>query len=1265
MINSKSTNLDSQEKRRKRRFGWMPFSFLIIFLLLIGITFLLPNTFVQSATFFKGKPRPITQASQTLPVNIQNAIENLAKQEIKEEQAIATLPVNVSINATLTDQSGPSIQPLIDSITALTGNPVDRAQARLAKVDRLIKELINVLTKDKSDLGINKARSIIQEIGRETDAVVTDKDAQANRDILRLLIEQYNRLQLIIQQLEDRLPIRAYLEIEKARQKYLVVTATASINAAPNLDAVHSIALKEVERIVGKDFAELKAIEIISDFEAGIRPQAREKLESLQKQLALGFEKKMLKLPKNVRDRKLQNFINYSYGNPLNQAESFEKMKSLVSDREIILGLDVLKELALKRLEDRVFEINPDQIDLQNKFLDSSLRKSEDLKILAQLKLNVLASNDEVRKKKIANLEKISLEKVIEIFGNKKTLDEYFDDSSIKNSDLLAVSVVSQLSDILNGSAEVSGEAKSAIKNIKQKTLQNFTANIRKANFSTFEKFSYNPVSENADVRLLFPNPQASLLLESLRNELENKDRSVIVIAQRSLATIIARSQKVLVQVNQQKLYEKIQQITQSIFVSDNQTDFEKKLSKELQGEIASFKKTLSQRSIPQIITPPGIILPKIAKLSDNVEEAIILAAKARIKNREKSEEAKLDLTVQAKDLGVSDPVILPDSPLYKLKSALRLFQLAITFDPLQKAEILIAQDNQKTLEAAELIRRNSSLITINKSLEVLEEIQSDFAKLKASSKNFAKLKKENPKKVDELIDRIIVNGLARQTVFSAIEEKVYGEDFVKVEKIRTSVLKDGIDTLLQLTGGDANILVAKLEKAANTGTGSKFKELKAIELLVEIKRFQPEKIGLIIAASETRLIKKFEAKILQIEAKGRNRDLLNYAKNFLGNPVRQFETFDDLKKDFTDHQTKFLAETLKNVATENLTDRIAEISDATSQQEFVDAIVGDKPEDLKIITEIELRVEGPQIVDLPQTIIEEKIENIKAVVEENILDTYKDDAEALAQTDFFQDAANTPDIIDVEVIQELTDILTRTPEVAPEVINLVQKTENTIVAEFENAVSEAVKTSSETIDILTPAPEVLAELVELKNEAKSESEKAEIDLAIREEIKLIEEYLEAEVSDPSTVQTYIDQITNDPVIAEVIEEVGGKEFAQIIEETSEETQQTVNSQEEVLQITVDEIQEEIFQAPVSAPSTVEQTLPQAVQEEIQEIKQEVPVEQVPQVTVETSVATSVTEPISQPESAPAESDSAPAPAAVEVKPPEESVPESPSVPGL
>lgn len=1312
---------DKNEKPEKhkiyrRKFGHLPFFFpFLLFLILVLVTLAQTPSFYLSAFKFN-RPKPIVQSSTKLPANVQNAIVDLAKQEIKNEQANAALVANIPVASLPSSIPLPIIQPVVDTVRELAASPSDLAKIRLGKVDRLIRELVSLLTEDKSEKAIDRAVNIIKEIGSETDKVVLDKNVQTDRGILALLIEQYNRSQLIIQKLEDTLPVDAYLKVEDARQKYLVVTATASINAAPNLDAVHNIAIAEVKKVVGNDFAELKAIEIISDFKSGLKPEAKQKLTGLEKDLAIEFEKRMLKLPKVVRSRKLQDYIKYSFGNPMRQAEAFDNMKDFLTDREMILETESLKELAIKKLEDRVFEIKSQEV--LDKFLDLSFKNPSNLSILAQMKLDVLASNDAQRKKQITELEKNSNKKIIEAFGQIKNLDLFFPQNTVENSDILDVSVISQLSDTLNSSPKVGSDVKNKIKSIKQKALQSFVSRVSKGGFSTQVKLSYNPVLANADVRILFPAPYAISLLEDIKKESDVVNKSAIDIAERSNSilvsdhileindptvfgqyqefisqnskvrgiiqnytgpnffTLLSKKKQIIVSENkksQQVLYEKVQQIVQDIFITKGKTNVEKTLPVEIQKEIAKLKGKLPDNNVPKIETPNGINLPKVAKLPKDVEKAIVALAKDRIKEEKKPQQIKLDLSVHAKDLGVSEPNILPDNPLYKIKEAVRFLQLAVRLDPIRRAEELLYQDNQKTLEAAKLIEKSQSQKSIALSLKTLDSVNSDFNKLKQNSTALNKLKKTNPEGVDKLVDKIIQNGLARQTVLSFIEDKVHGDDYVKVEKIRANILKDGVTTLLSLTDQNVQKLVDKLESAVNKRQGSDLKGIKAVELLTEISRNQPPSVKVIIAASRSKIAKNLEVKLLAMPKDKRIEEVLSYAQNSPGNPVRQFEAYDSLKDDFKNPQTILLTEGLKDKAVENLKERISEISDATSRQEFVDQVVGDKPQDLKIAIEIEARVSLPENKIIEPSPIVQKIENIKGDIEQNIIDSYKDNAQDLAQTEFFKDAVKSPDIADVKVVRELKDVLTRSPEVTPEVIQVAVAGSETIVNSFVENVSKpefqasiSTQVSASAAQTLDATPETLADLVSLKSEV-SPSQQAKLDIAIGTEIKIIEDHIVSEINDLSTFQTYTSQITDNPVVSTVVQNVGGT-LTQAVEQKSQEIQKQAAADQTQLEATVAEIQKEVFTSPANSPSTTEQALPQTVQQEIVQIKQEIPVEQIPVVTVQAST-TVTTQPTTTP-STPApevpQPTSAPAPAATEVKPPSETQPApAPAVPSL
>src|SRR5207244_3093916 len=114
-----------------------------------------------------------------------------------------------------------------------------------------------------------------------------------------------------------------------------------------------------------------------------------------------------------------------------------------------------------------------------------------------------------------------------------------------------------------------------------------------------------------------------------------------------------------------QLLYEKMQQLLQSIFVARDKTDLEKELPTTIQQEIAKLKDELPDRTVPKLDIPSDVKLSEVATLPQDVQEALILAAKEKIVGVTTNN--TLDIATEAKELGVSVPFILPDNPLYGL----------------------------------------------------------------------------------------------------------------------------------------------------------------------------------------------------------------------------------------------------------------------------------------------------------------------------------------------------------------------------------------------------------------------------------------------------------------------------------------------------------------------------------------------------------------------------------------------------------------------
>ncbi len=1300
----------------ERKFG-LPFlvlPILLVFFLFAGAVFAQApiHALIDQIT----KPKPISQSSKTLPSSIQQAIENQAKQEIKQGQANTLLATNTpggsanssAISISQTPQSvSPFVQNIIEPLQLLlTANPVDKARLRLKHINQQIDELQLLINNDKSDKAVNQAVSIVANIGQETGLVVTDKTIQTNREILTIQIEQYNRLQLILQKVEDTLPISSYLKIEDARVKHILKPAQDSLNGAPNLEAVNNIGTKEVRSIVGSDFAELKAIEILTDLQSGLKPQTQQKLAGIQKELVLQFEKRMLKLPPDVRTRKLQAYLNLSYGNPINQVRSFNQMQNLLTDREMILSVESLKELALKKLEDRLFELKTPA--LENQFNAKVLTDTSDIKILIQAQLDIEAGKDVNKIKIIDQMAARGQQSAIPIFGkNKDALQSAFSHNA--NPDVLDVVLVSRINTILNNSSQVAPDIKQTINQIKQKTLQNFVASIGKANFSTQAKLSYNPVTADADVRLLIPAPHALPILEDIKKDLPALDQTKITIAERANARILA--DHLLLQVNDpaifeqyqqyiasnskvkqtiqnyvpqsffanldkkkqiidkqskitnQQLYEKMQQIVQEVFLTKNTTGLEKELPTSIQQELAVLKGELPAKSIPQLITPSDVKLPQVATLPSDVQDALITAAKEEIKFKQQSNQARLDLSTEAKDLGVSIPIILPDNPLYPLVNIIREIPILLTSDPVQKAEELIKIDNEKTIEAAKLAIDNQSISSVDTAIKTLDSVKKDFDILQANADQVKKVEQTEPAKVDQLVTQVIKDGVIRQTVISSIENNVYGDAYVAIEKIRQDILKDGVDTLLAVTDNNVQKLTDKLENTVAPDTSSPITivagDIKAVELLTEIARTEPQAAQKILQTGEATIAVSLEKTLLSQPAEIRAQEVSSISQEATGNPVREFEALDVLKDDFKNPQTILLVEELKDKTAENLKERISEIPDANTQNTFADQVIGNMPQDLKAITQIEAEVAPPQnagiVVVLP---VVQKVEDIKADIEQNIIDTYKDKPQDLAKTDFFTHNP-TPDVVDVKVAQDLENALSSSSDVQPEVVVVAKQEETKVIdtfvanvskPEFQISVTASTNTSVTTqptsvvntttqtsvsaqtnesqlaAETLNPIPETLAELIDLKQQLPP-TEQAKIDVAINTEVRLIQDHLVNQVSDPSTFQTYVAQITQDPAVEAIVTKVGGQAFQQAIEQKTQTINQQLKSDQAQLTTTVAQVQQEVFSAPVSSPSTVEQSLPQPIQQEIQQIKQEVPAQQIPAVNVatETSVSTTVT----------------------------------------
>src|SRR5258708_3833026 len=299
----------------------------------------------------------------------------------------------------------------------------------------------------------------------------------------------------------------------------------------------------------------------------------------------------------------------------------------------------------------------------------------------------------------------------------------------------------------------------------------------------------------------------------------------------------------------------------------------------------------------------------------------------------------------------------------------------------------------------------------------------------------------------------------------------------------------------------------------------------------------------------------------------------------------------------------------MKNEAVSNLISRITEIPDAGTLQNFVDNIVGHEPQDLKAAIEIEANVAPLQTANTPVTEvlpIVQKVEDMKANVLENIINTYQNSPDTLVKADFFDNPTlnKTPDVVDIKVAQDLQTALSGSPEVVPAVVAVAKQEETKIINTFVTNISSPQFQSSTGVsalaaETLNPAPATLVELIDLQNQVPA-VDQPNITLAINAQVNIMQTNLTTQITDPVVFDTYVAQIESNPIVAQTIASVAGASFTQAVDQKSQEISAVATTDQNVLQTTVNTIEKEVFSAPITNPSPVQQTLPQPVQAEIQ-----------------------------------------------------------------
>jgi hypothetical protein len=141
---------------------------------------------------------------------------------------------------------------------------------------------------------------------------------------------------------------------------------------------------------------------------------------------------------------------------------------------------------------------------------------------------------------------------------------------------------------------------------------------------------------------------------------------------------------------------------------------------------------------------------------------------------------------VQASDLDVKDPKLLPDNPFYFLKEWKRSVQMLLTINTVNKTELAEKVANEKLIELQKLTEKGVSPELIQKATEKYQQQIERVKKLAEKIKGTA----ENNPEVNKFLDKFTLQQELHEQILQKLEQQVPSAVLQKIKDARENHLE-------------------------------------------------------------------------------------------------------------------------------------------------------------------------------------------------------------------------------------------------------------------------------------------------------------------------------------------------------------------------------------------------------------------------------------------------------------------------------------------
>lgn len=230
------------------------------------------------------------------------------------------------------------------------------------------------------------------------------------------------------------------------------------------------------------------------------------------------------------------------------------------------------------------------------------------------------------------------------------------------------------------------------------------------------------------------------------------------------------------------------------------------------------------------------------------------------------TEEVELDEAVEAEDLEVSEPILLPDSPFYFLKNWVRRIQTFFAFRPIAKAELRLRFASEKLLEVRKLAQKIKDPEIIKKAAENYEGEIEGIKKVADKIKGKATENSE----VGKFLDKFTKHQILHQKILEKLEGQVPEKAFQKIKEARERHLQRFGEVMQKLE--DKTKIGERLKKNLEILNTNNFRHLKNLEILKKLEEKVPEQAKDSIRTARENILGKLKEKLGQMAPAAREK---------------------------------------------------------------------------------------------------------------------------------------------------------------------------------------------------------------------------------------------------------------------------------------------------------------------------------------------------------------------------------------------------------